>query len=500
MSRTPKTHVVWFKRDLRIVDHEPLRSAVAAGPVVALYVFEPTLWNAPTADARHLQFLRESLNDLENALASIGIPLTFRTGEVTDVLAALHTELSIDTVWAHEETTDLNGYRRDVDVGRWANGNGVSFVEQKGRGVVRRLDDRDGWSKKWQIYMDRPVLPSPTEAMAASVSQQSPPSASALGLAASTCTAPQAGGRRAGLDVLSSFLDHRGEPYVKAMSSPVTAFDHSSRLSPHLAYGSLSARECYQASRKRREEIGEWTERGSWLKSLRAFETRLRWRDHFTQKLEDQPSLETQAMHPMFEAIRPDFDEDRFEALVAGRTGFPMVDACMRATTATGWLNFRMRAMLVSFASYHLWLDWRPVAELFARLWVDYEPGIHYPQHQMQSGVTGINAVRIYSPTKQVHDHDPTGVFVKEWVPELAEVDPLHIAEPSLMSVMEQQWSKCVIGVDYPAPIVDHSTAYRQAQDTIRAVKKLPEAKRISEDVLQRHGSRKKPSSRRKRS
>ncbi len=500
MSDQERTQLVWFKRDLRIVDHEPLTAAIAAGPVLALYVYEPSHWSQPTADARHLNFINESLSELDGCLAELGVQLIYRTGEITEVVDALHSEVSIDTIWAHEETTDLIGYRRDLDTHAWARTNAVRFVELKGRGVVRRLADRNGWSKKWQEYMDQKVIPRPDKATPVTVDRGKQCSTRDLGLAVSACTSPQRGGRTAALDVLSTFLDRRAEPYVKAMSSPVTAFDHSSRLSPYLAYGCVSVRECYQASKLRREEIATWNSRGSWLKSLRAFETRLRWRDHFTQKLEDQPTLQIHAMHPMFESIRSDFDLARYEAFVAGQTGFPMVDACMRATTATGWLNFRMRAMLVSFASYHLWLDWRPVADLFARLWVDYEPGIHYLQHQMQSGVTGINAIRIYSPTKQVHDHDPDGTFIKEWVPELAEVDPVHIAEPSLMSPLEQQWSGCIIGEDYPAPIVDHLRAYRQAHDTIRLIKNQPNAKRISAEILERHGSRKKPSRRRKKS
>ncbi|MEO1270178.1 MAG: FAD-binding domain-containing protein, partial [Myxococcota bacterium] len=230
-----------------------------------------------------------------------------------------------------------------------------------------------------------------------------------------------------------------------------------------------------------------------WLSSLRSFQSRLRWHGHFMQKLEQEPALEFENMNRGFDGMREgQFDEARFEAWVAGQTGYPMVDACMRALRATGWLNFRMRAMVVSFASYHLWLHWRRPAHVLARLFLDYEPGIHFSQVQMQSGVTGINTIRIYAPAKQVADQDPHGVFIRRWVPELEAVPDTWIAEPHTMPPLLQLQLGCVIGRDYPAPIVDHVTAYRHARETVHAWKRRPEVRALSEEVLARHGSRKR--------
>jgi deoxyribodipyrimidine photo-lyase len=143
-------------------------------------------------------------------------------------------------------------------------------------------------------------------------------------------------------------------------------------------------------------------ETGRWLKSLSALGSRLRWRSHFAQKLSDQPSIEHDNMCRAYDVLRTEHDQAKLDAWTDGRTGYPMVDACMRSLEHSGWLNFRMRAMLVSFACYDLWLDWRPLAPILARRFLDYEPGIHYPQLQMQAGTTGMNANRIYSATKQV--------------------------------------------------------------------------------------------------
>ena len=170
-----------------------------------------------------------------------------------------------------------------------------------------------------------------------------------------------------------------------------------------------------------------------------------------------------------------------------------MVDACMRCLRATGWLNFRMRAMLCSFAAYDLWLDWRRFGAFYARMMADYEPGIHYPQLQMQSGTTGINTVRIYNPVKQGKDHDPDGTFIRRWVPELAGLkQTAYVHEPWKMTPIEQQSDGCVIGEDYPARVVDHTAAYRRARDRIYALRETDAVQAAKEAVLEKHGSRKR--------
>ena len=491
-------NVVWFKRDLRVVDHAPLLEASRRGPVVPLYVYEPSLLDQPTADARHVDFLNECLSELDADLRALGTPLVYRHGDVVSVLGELHRSFGIESLWSHQETTDLAGFSRDNDVRAWASTHGIDFTEHLDRGVFRRQQTRDGWSKRWKAVMTESLCETPDRLEPTTIDPQGPRNARELGLVPTGAHERQSGGRSTGLAVLADFLSERAEPYATAMSSPVTAFDHSSRLSPYLAFGTLSGREVHQATLDRIDEVKAMDDRSMWLKSLRAFDKRLHWRDHFTQKLEDQPSLEVQAMHPMLESIRGGaVDAERLDAFRLGQTGYPMVDACVRATVATGWLNFRMRAMIVSFASYHLWLDWRPIAHFLATQWTDYEPGIHYPQHQMQAGVTGINALRIYSPTKQVHDHDPTGVFIRRWVHELASVPDEHIAEPSLMPSDVQTKAGCTVGLDYPLPIVDHTTATRAARKTITDIRKTDKARAISDQIVQRHGSRRPRTQRR---
>lgn len=142
-------------------------------------------------------------------------------------------------------------------------------------------------------------------------------------------------------------------------------------------------------------------------------------------------------------------------------------------------------------ARYHLWLHWRPTGLFLARQFLDYEPGIHWSQMQMQSGTTGINTLRMYSPTKQAKDQDPQGLFIRRWVPELARVPLPYLAEPWRMDASVQRMAGCVIGVDYPAPIVDDKLAMQAAKDRMYGLRTTEAARDEAANVQARHGSRK---------
>jgi deoxyribodipyrimidine photo-lyase len=192
------------------------------------------------------------------------------------------------------------------------------------------------------------------------------------------------------------------------------------------------------------------------------------------------------------DGLREDsFSEDKFQAWCSGHTGYPFIDACMRYLLATGWINFRMRAMLMSFAAYDLWLHWRRPAHHLAQLFIDFEPGIHYPQIQMQSGTTGINTLRIYNPVKQSTDQDPNGTFIRQWVPEVSGFDDLRIHSPWQATALEQMAAGCVVGEHYPRPIVDHLTAARFAKAQFATVRRSSAGKADSKNVMLKHGSRK---------
>lgn len=499
--------LVWFKRDLRVDDHAPLARAAKAGGCVGLYVYEPEIIEAEDFDAAHLNFINESLIELRESLRQRGGELLFRTGELPEVINQIHQEVGIAKIWAHEETFNFISYQRDRRVRAWTKSHSIPFTEIPQYGVVRRLKDRDGWAKQCAQRKKLPVSIPPTKielpAEAARLPAGEIQTADRFKVHAFDRVRVQAGGESNAKSCLESFLKSRGVNYRADMSSPLTGESGCSRLSPYIAMGNISMRTIHQQTEARVNELKELRSSGveiepTWLRSLSSFKSRLSWHCHFMQKLEDEPEIEFQNVNRAFDGLREDqFNEEYFAAWCQGRTGYPMVDACMRALHQTGWINFRMRAMLVSFASYHLWLHWRRPAIYLARLFLDYEPGIHYSQIQMQAGVTGINTVRIYSPIKQVVDQDPQGKFIRRYLPELSHVPDKHLAEPHKMTSMEQTLFECQIGVDYPAPIVDHKTRYKAARDKMHSLKNLPQTRESSAKVYQKHGSRKTPMRRR---
>jgi deoxyribodipyrimidine photo-lyase len=494
-----RVHIVWFKRDLRVADHRPLLEAAARGPVVCLYIYEPELLRSAEFASRHLDFINGALRELSKRLSELGGSLVIRRGEAVSVLRRLSKERRIAGLWSHAETGNRITYDRDLRVEAWSQSEGIEWRQFRQDGVIRALRNRDGWSRRWADFMAAEPLPPPAGVKGVNdLASEAIMSAEELELEPESLEEQQSGGETAGMAMLDSFLERRGVNYRSDMSSPVEGWTGCSRLSPYLAWGCVSARVAHHALSERQADLRLARSVGPppdsrWLSSLRSFQSRLRWRCHFMQKLEDEPELEFQNLCRFYDGLREEsFDQDRFEAWKAGLTGYPMVDACMRAVAATGWLNFRMRAMVVSFASYHLWLHWRQTGIHLGRAFTDFEPGIHYSQVQMQSGTTGINTIRIYSPAKQVRDQDPKGVFIRRWLPELAGVPDSHLPEPHLMTLDEQKRSGCVIGRDYPAPIVDHSEAYREARRKIMSVRRMPESKAAAQKVYAKHGSRKR--------
>ncbi|MEM0909023.1 MAG: FAD-binding domain-containing protein [Pseudomonadota bacterium] len=478
--------IVWFKRDLRVEDHRPLADAARAGAVLPLYIIEPDLWRAPDASARHYEFITECLQALRADLHQLGQPLVVRVGRVVDVLQEIHDTHAVAALWSHEETGNALTYARDKNVAAWCRENGIDWHEIQNHGVERRLKSRNGWADRWRKHMREPVARPPALAPV-DLEAGLIPTAFELGLEADPCPHRQIGGRAQGLERLETFLAERGETYRQAMSSPLSGETACSRLSPHLAWGTLSMREIVQATWARQQALKAAAPPSKlWRGAMSSFSGRLHWHCHFIQKLEDEPRIEFENFHRGYDGMRPAApDQTRLAAWANGETGLPFVDACMRSLSATGWLNFRMRAMVMATASYHLWLDWRAPGEVLARFFTDYEPGIHWSQVQMQSGTTGINTVRIYNPVKQGYDQDPTGEFTRRWVPELAHLDQKHIHEP-----WKAPDAHNVIGTRYPERVVDHLEAAKTARQKVWAVRRGPAYRSEATTIQEKHGSR----------
>jgi deoxyribodipyrimidine photo-lyase len=487
--------LVWFKKDLRIEDHDAVYATKRTKKTLFVYVYEEEIIQSPEYDPSHHQFLNECLRELNANLAKRGAGLTVLRGQVPQVFTEIYRVYPFTRLLSYEETGNLISYQRDLRVKDWCKERGIEWKEFQQNGVVRCLKNRDGWSQTWNGRMKRVVKQSP-DILNGFVIQENPKfiDSEEFKIGKDQKFERQKGGEEKAWKTLESFIETRGQYYRSQMSSPITAINSCSRLSPYLTYGCISIKTVYQTCKSHLDSLNA-KDPGSkfWRQSLGSFMGRLRWHCHFIQKLEDEPDIEFENFNRGFDGIRQDFREDWFYAWQKGETGYPLVDACMRYLYRTGWINFRMRAMLVSFASYHLWLHWRKPAETLARLFLDFEPGIHYSQMQMQSGTTGINAVRIYSPVKQVLDHDPDGIFIRGQIPSLQNVPKEYIAEPHKMPLDQQKMIGCIIGRDYPAPIVEHATAYQEARQKIYSWKSRPEVKEYAKAVYQKHGSRRRP-------
>ena len=376
-------NLVWFKKDLRTYDNEALNEALKTANVIPIFVIEPDLWELPDHSSRQWEFVRECLIDLNNSLSDIGLKLIIRVGNIQDVIKEFMKIFIVKGIYSHEETGNEWTFKRDQDLRRYTKNENINWYEYRQFGVFRGLKTRKNWSQRWEQHMSQELINDPRRVnYFIDIPSHNLPSSKSLKLNLDKCSHRIQGGRKQGLHRLEKFLKYKIDNYQYSLSSPLKAFDGCSRLSPYLTWGCLSIREVVQTIRKTKK-------RGS-----RAIDSRLHWHCHFIQKLDSEPELENREYHPHMSGIRKS-NQIFLEAWSQGLTGIPFIDACMRSLNSHGWINFRMRAMLMSFASYQLWLPWQESGLCLARKFIDYEPGIHWTQCQMQSGTTSINTIRI---------------------------------------------------------------------------------------------------------
>lgn len=478
-------NIVWLKRDLRLFDHEPLQKAIESGhPTILLFVIEPILLKSEDYSQRHWQFMRDCIKDMQVSLGPIhNETLLLLEGNFIEILQTFIEHLGNFILYSHQETGNSITFGRDRQTKEWCKKYSIEWKEFRQHAVERGRMNRNDWDKQWYSFMTSPICSPNLSDLKKLEFDREIFEKYKIKYKVTTNNFIQRGGTTLAMEHLATFLNSRIKNYSKHISKPFESRTSCSRLSAHLSWGSLSIRYLYQKT------IVSPTERN---RNFKNFVSRLHWHCHFIQKLESDPSIEFSNQNISFDSIRKHCNHDFLKRYENGSTGIPIVDASIRCLNQTGYLNFRLRAMLVSFWTHLLWQPWNSISKYLARQFTDFEPGIHYTQIQMQASTVGYHTIRIYNPTKLAFDHDPACEFIKKWVPELKNLPVDLCIEPWKINPMEEEFYQFNLKQDYFIPIVDILPALKNASKSLHTIKSKKETRIKSHQIMQIHVNPKK--------
>lgn len=474
--------IYWMKKDFRLLDNAALKLALN-NECMLIAIFEPSISHHYDFDIRHWRFIYQSIQDLK----SKGLKINIFYGEARNIFERLFEEFQIDEIISHAETGNDLTYARDLDLIEYFKNKHIKWTEFQTNAVVRGLKHRDGWDALWIKYVKAPQIDLIRDFDKQYLNEElSLEYAIPPYLLEELKNQPEymlQGGEEKAHEMLQEFLNEKIENYWGSISYPEKSRYFCSMLSAYITYGNLSIRQIYQACEGVKKQVRNKV-------SLEQYMARLKWHCHFVQKLELEPSIEYKNLNSAFDNIREKKNKKYIKAWKAGMTGYPLIDAAMRCVAETGYLNFRLRSTVVSFLTHLLWQPWQAGVGHLARQFLDYEPGIHFAQFQMQAGTTGINTIRIYNPIKQSKEKDQEGVFIKRWVPELKNIPKEFIHEPWKMTEMDQLMYEFKLGRDYPKPIIDFEKEHKNAREKLWKIKNSDKNKYHAKRILKKHAAK----------
>ncbi|PSG99354.1 MAG: deoxyribodipyrimidine photolyase [Nanohaloarchaea archaeon SW_7_43_1] len=446
--------VVWHRNDLRLRDNKALSEA--GQKAVPIYIFDPNwLENELVSDTR-IEFVIECLQDLNRQYQAKNSRIALFKGNPVKVLSGLQDEGY--EIYFNE---DANHFRRQMEEKARQR-----FTGFTGDGIVR---NKEGARKNWRANAENYIKSKPFRTPEDIEDNPLEAGIKLDEIREKYDIEPEKkkfgpGGSKEAGKRLQDFLDNI-EKYPSSISSPIKAEKNTSHLSPYIRYGCVSRRQVFRHA-KWRAKNSEKPDK------FEMFIDRIYWHLNISQKVEDNPKLHKESVNPVFRDLnKEDRSEEKINAWKKGETGYPLVDASMRALVETGWINFRMRAMCATFFSYILGQWWKEGADFFYKHLIDSDIAINYYQWQMHSGIVGVHKHRIYNPTKQIKDNDPEGKFIKKYVPELRALSPEQIVKPWEMSDKEQRKTGVDIGKNYPEPIVNRKNKAQKARKFFKAKK-----------------------------
>ena len=474
-----KINIFWFKRDIRLIDNLPLFHATKNKiPTLLVYILEEELINDPHYSDIHWNFVKESIKDIDTTLGKKSV--LFIKSDPINAIKKIREKFHVNSVYSHQETGINLTFKRDIKFSNFCKIHSINWYQYETNHVKRGINNRKNWIKGWNKYVNEPLVNLDLNNLVILDPIIFKSDFQILSTKTLQNKNIQPGGTSNAIRYLESFLNGRIKNYSRNISKPEESRSSCSRLSPYLSWGNLSSRFVWQRTK-------ETIKCKRLMFQINSFLSRLRWNAHFIQKFEMEPSIEFKSINKGYHLLNKKKDKRLVELWKKGETGYPLVDASILCLKETGYLNFRMRSLIVSFFTHHLWQSWQDASHFLARNFLDFEPGIHYSQLQMQSGETGINTIRIYNPTKNAIEKDKNSTFIKKWIPRLNSIPIPLIFEPWKMSLIEQKLFNCEIGKDYPYPIVQIADTRRHAIDQLWGLKKKSLVKDEKKRILKKH-------------